>query len=146
MLKKRMNKIIYNVDLIKKIAVIEKLIRLRVKDCIEQENQLVIITPPFQLSKFIGKKGVNTKKIESVLKTKVKFVEFSENVATFIKNIIYPLKISDQKEEDGIITLVPVDRKTRGYIIGRNGKNLREIENLVKRYFPIKEIKIENIQ
>jgi NusA-like KH domain protein len=141
-----MSKIIYNVDLIKKIAVIEKLIRLRVKDCIEQENQLVIITPPFQLSKFIGKKGANTKKIETTLNVKVKFVEFNENVATFIKNIIYPLKIADQKEEDGIITLTPVDRKTRGYIIGRNGKNLRDIENLVKRYFPVKEIKIENIQ
>ena len=39
-------------------------------------------------------------------------------------------------------TSIWLTTKTNGLIIGRNAQNLRELENVVNRYFKIKEIKV----
>jgi len=38
--------------------------------------------------------------------------------------------------------ITPPDTQTRGYLIGREAVNLRGFEEIVKRYFEIKEIKV----
>jgi len=44
--------------------------------------------------------------------------------------------------EEKIITIVGPDTKTKGLLIGRSGQNLRNYEEIVKRYFDINEIKV----
>jgi transcription antitermination factor NusA-like protein len=56
--------------------------------------------------------------------------------------MILPLRVSDIKEEDGVITLTGPDSQTKGLLIGRSAANLRLLEKNVKRYFDIKEIKV----
>ena len=46
------------------------------------------------------------------------------------------------REEGGIVFLDPKDLKTRGLLIGRGASNLRFFEAIVKRYFPIDELKV----
>ena len=43
---------------------------------------------------------------------------------------------------DGIITMTPESSESRGYLIGRAGKNLRNMESIIQRYFPIKEVRV----
>jgi len=35
-----------------------------------------------------------------------------------------------------------LDLKTRGLLIGRNAAHLRSYEEIMKRYFPVKELKV----
>ena len=138
-----MARIKFDVELIRFISIIQKITKSAVKDCIESEDKFLIIIGENEISKAIGKGGANVKKLERALKRKVKLVEYNSKVVQFIKNLVFPLKIVNAEEKDGIIIITPPDTKTRGYLIGRNAQNLRYTESIAKRYFPIKEIKVE---
>jgi hypothetical protein len=54
----------------------------------------------------------------------------------------HPLIVTDVTEEDGIVTIHHDDLQTKGLLIGKNAKNLRNLEKNVRRYFDVKEIKV----
>ena len=58
-------------------------------------------------------------------------------------NLITPLKAKDIKLDNRIVTINGADTKTKGLLIGRSAQNLRNYENIVKRYFDIDEIKVK---
>jgi len=124
------------------IALFENITRAKVKDCFVNGERLVFVVSPGFISKAIGKNGSNIKRLESMLKKKIKIVEYSEDKLRFIKNWLMPLKVTDIKEEDGIVTVTAPDTQTRGLMIGRSAQNLRGTEEVVRRYFEVKEIKI----
>ncbi len=137
-----MTKIKYDITLMKFIALFENITRAKVKDCFVNGERLVFVVSPGFISKAIGKNGSNIKRLESMLKKKIKIVEYSEDKLRFIKNWLMPLKVTDIKEEDGIVTVTAPDTQTRGLMIGRSAQNLRGTEEVVRRYFEVKEIKI----
>jgi len=124
------------------MSLFETITRVQPKDCIAQESQLLFIVPENKMSQAIGRQGINVKKLERALKRNIKIVPFKETVISFIVHLLHPLQIKEAKEEAGIITLTPQDTKTRGMIIGRGATNLRSLEAITKRYYPIKEIKV----
>ena len=68
--------------------------------------------------------------------------EFNPDLIQFIKNVVFPSKVKDIVEEEGVITITPPDSETRGYLIGKSASNLRNTEEVVKRYFELEEIKV----
>ncbi len=137
-----MTKIKYDVNIMKFISLFENITRARVKDCISKDDRLIFIVQPGEMGRAIGKKGANIKKLERALKKKIRIIEFDDEVTCFVSNCIFPSKAKDIEEKEEVITITPVDNKTRGYIIGRGGLNLRELEDIVKRFFTIEEIKV----
>ncbi len=136
-----MTRIKFDVNIIKIISLFESMTKAKVKDCIANERILFIVEKD-EISKAIGKGGANVKRIEKALNRKIKIVEFNSNLIQFIKNLIYPLKSKDIKEEDKNIIITPIDNNTRGLLIGRAAQNLRGFEEIAKRYFDIEQIKI----
>lgn len=114
----------------------------RVKDCISEDEKLIFIVEENEMGKAIGRNGANIKKIEGMLKKKVRLVEFSNDVLQFVRNLAYPIEISDAKNEDGIVTIHGKDTATRAMLIGRERSNINHLADIVKRYFDIKEIKV----
>ena len=135
-------KIKFDVEIMQFISLFEKITKTNAKDCFKQDKKLVFVVNPGMAGKAVGKKGMNIKKLENLMKKKVKIVEFDNDLITFVKNAIHPLQAKDIKEEDGVIIITPPDSVTRGYLIGREAVNLRGFEEIVKRYFDIKEIKV----
>lgn len=135
-------KIVYDIDAMKFMSLFENITRAKLKDCIIKENMILFIVQPNEISKAIGSKGVNVRKLERILNKRVKIVEFASEPVNFIKNLIHPLQVREINEEDGVYTLTPLDLKTRGLLIGRNASHLRAYEEIMKRYFPIKELKV----
>ena len=80
--------------------------------------------------------------MEKSLNKKIKIVEYNDSLLTFVGNVVAPCKVSDIVEEEGVVTITPVDSKNRELLIGRGGVNLRGFEAIVKRYFEIEEIKV----
>ncbi|MBS3113156.1 NusA-like transcription termination signal-binding factor [Candidatus Woesearchaeota archaeon] len=138
-----MIKIKYDMNLMKYISLFESITRTNVDDAFQQDEIVYFIVKEGMAGKAIGKKGINYKKIEGILKKKVRIIENSKDLSKFIENIIYPLKLANIEIEPTIIKLTAVDTKTRGILIGRGGINLRSTETIVKRYFnDLVEIKV----
>ena len=128
-----------------KIALFENLTHSKVKDFFDDpvQERLVFIVEKGQLWTALGKKSANVKKLMDKFKRKIKIVEFSDDLCEFVKNMVHPLKVHDVTEEDGIVTIRHEDMQTKGLLIGRNAKNLRNLEKNVRRFFDVKEIKVE---
>lgn len=136
-------KIKYDLNLMKFMSFFESLTNTRLKDCfIDKNSLLVFVVEENQIAKAIGKKGVNVKNIKEKLNRKIKIVEFNPHLEIFIANLINPLKAKEIKIDEKIVTIVGPDTKTKGLLIGRNGQNLRNYEEIVNRYFDINEIKV----
>lgn len=137
-----MMKIKFDIDLMKFISLFEKITGTDAKDCIKQEGKLVFIVNAGMAGKAVGKMGANIKKLENIIKKKIKIIEYSDDLVEFVMNAIHPLKAKDIKEENNIVTITPIDSQTRGYLIGREAVNLRGYEDIVKRYYNIEKIKV----
>ena len=83
------------------------------------------------------------KALNRQIQKKIKIVEFNENRETFIKRLVFPLKVTQVDAQGEVVNVTVPDNQTRSRMIGRNGVNLRNYEDIVKRYFPLKEIKIK---
>lgn len=138
-------KIIYDTGTMQVMVHFERMTGAKLKDCIIKEQQVIFIVEPGNIGKAIGPKGVNVKRLENALKKKVKIVEFSHELVSFIKNLAYPIDVKEVREkDDGVVVIVPPDLKSRGLLIGRNAQTLRAYEAVVQRYFSIKELKVAN--
>ncbi len=135
-------KIKYDAQLMKLMAFFESATRARLKDCFIDANGILTFIVAESIGLAIGKGGATAKKLESVLKRKIKIVAFSDNLEEFIGNLIMPLKIRGvELKEDKTVVITP-EPESRGYIIGRAASSLRNYESILKRYFDIKELRV----
>jgi len=137
-----MTKIKYDINLMKFISLFETLTRAKVKDCISNGN-LIFVVEKGEIAKAIGKNAVNIKRIEGILKKKIKIVEFNEDIVIFISNLIKPIKVENITNDDGIITITDPSNKTKGMLIGRDSVNLQKYKDIISRYFSIQDIIIK---
>ena len=136
-----MTRIKYDSDLIGLITLFESLTGARVKDCIANEKLIFIINEN-EMGKAIGKNGSNIKRVENKLNKKIKLVEFSKDILQFIKNLAYPVELTEIEQEDDLIIIHGKNTSIRAMIIGRERQNLNHLNEIVKRYFNIREIKV----
>jgi N utilization substance protein A len=137
-------KIVFDENTMKKMTLFESMTGTELKDFFDDpvQERLVFIVRPGQLWKALGKNGANVKRVEAAFKRKLKIVEFNPDLVTFVKNMARPLKVDDVTEADGIITISHSDPQTKGLLIGKNARNLRNMEENIRRHFPVKEIKV----
>ena len=136
-----MLRIKYSSDIMKYISLFESVTGAKVRDCIVNED-VIFVVHENEMGRAIGKQGSNIKRIEGILKKKIRLVESSNDVSQFIQNLIYPIRAQEIKEEDGMVTIYGSDTKTRGMLIGRDKHKINSINDIVKRYFKIKEVKV----
>ena len=135
-----MARIKYTADVMQYISIFESLTSAKVKDCIVNE-QILFIVNENDMGKAIGKQGSNVKRIENMMKKKIRLVEFNNDIVQFVQNLIYPIKAKEIKEENGIVNVYCNDVKSKGMLIGRDRHNINFVNGVVKRYFGINEIK-----
>ena len=135
--------ITFDSNTIKLISMFESITRARVKDCFDNKGTMVFIVEEGDIGKALGKKAVNVRKIENMLKKKIRVIEYSTDITKFVRNVIMPNKANEITYEEGIITITPTDPQSRGYLIGRAAEILRNNESIVKKYYKdLKEIKV----
>lgn len=122
----------------------ERITRVRVKDCFKDEEgeTIYFIVDAGFLGKALGKGGSNIKKVQNEFNKKIRVIEHRDNVAAFIKNVIYPLEADEIVQEGNDVVIKTANKKTKSLLIGRSGRNLKLINRAVKRFFNVDEIKI----
>lgn len=123
-------------------SLMERISGATVKDCFQDEDTIYFIVAPGDVGKAIGKGGMNIRRVQDELHKKIRVVEFREQMRDFIRNVIYPAAVEEIVEEEGAIILKDRSAKTKGLLIGRNGKNLKFINRAVQRFFN-KEVRVE---
>ncbi|MEK6837677.1 MAG: NusA-like transcription termination signal-binding factor [Nanoarchaeota archaeon] len=138
----KLQKIKYDNTLLKLMSFFEAITRAKLKDCfVDQNDMLVFVVEPAQFGLAVGRGGGNVKRVEAALKRKVKIVEFSGDIVSFVANLIQPAKAKSIELADVTVTIMP-DSSSRSYLIGRGGRNLRNYESIIQRYFPVKEVRV----
>ncbi|HII17633.1 TPA: NusA-like transcription termination signal-binding factor [Candidatus Woesearchaeota archaeon] len=127
---------------IKYISLFSSVTHADVRDLVIHGDAFLFIVAPSQVGRAVGKQGANVKKISAMLKKPVHIIEYSDNVCQFIGNMLYPERPDGITEEDGIITIHAPDARIKGKIYGRDRTRLKFVADVVKRQFPVKELKV----
>jgi len=135
-------KIVYDEKLMKYITLFENVIRVNVKDMFIKENSIYCIIEKSDLRKAIGPNGIKIKKLENLVKKKVKIIPYSDKVEEFVKDLLYGFDVEKIENKDGIVNIYCKDTKTKGLLIGRERRNLSNFEGIIKRFFPIQDLKV----
>ena len=131
-----------DMEVMRLIGLFEQVTRARVKDCFTFRDKLTFLVEEGQLWRALGKNRANLLKLERLLNQKIKIVEYKPEKLSFIANLLQPLRVVDMEESDGVVTIKGPDTKTKGLMIGARAQNLRALEEIVRRYFDCKEIKV----
>ncbi len=125
---------------IQTLAIFEKATGTYARDCIKDGDSIYFVVEKGKMGTAIGKGGVNVKRVREILRKDIKIFEYSPQPEEMIKNMIPAVKEVEIKGEEAVIT---VDSKDRSAVIGKGGKNIKIIKELVSRHFKIKNVRIK---
>jgi transcription termination/antitermination protein NusA len=137
------------------ISLFEKFTHAKTKDCFEDQfKRLVFCVEPGELFKAIGKDGANVKNLEARFNRKLWIIEFQPELEKFVAGLCYPNKVKSVEYDvqslwdttKHIVLITPENLLSRGYIIGKTGTNLRNMELVCQRYFKVDEIKVSEVK
>ena len=135
----------FDTKTIRLITLFENSTGAPVKDCLEDEesNSIYFVIEEGKVGIAIGKNGFSVKKAEKILGKTIHLFEFSNDIATFIKNMIPQSTMVKVKNENGkTIVEIKVDKADRAVVIGRDGRNKMFYEKLLKRNHSVDELVI----
>ena len=120
------------------------------RDCVEDEKQdrVIFVVNTGKMGLAIGKGGIHIKSLQNIVKRNVELVEFDEDPAKFLSNLLNSKLISEvkiNKRTDGSKqAIVMVDPRKKGIVVGREGRNAEKARLLAKRYFDITSVLINS--
>ena len=120
------------------------------RDCVEDEKQdrVIFVVNSGKMGLAIGKGGVHIKSLQNIVKRNVELVEFDDDPAKFLSNLLNSKLVSEvkiNKRTDGSKqAVVMVDPRKKGIVVGREGRNAEKARMLAKRYFDITSVLINS--
>lgn len=120
------------------------------RDCVEDEkqNRVIFVVNSGKMGLAIGKGGSHIKSLQNIVKKNVELVEFDDDPAKFLKNMLNSKLVSEVKlneRTDGSKqAIVIVDPRKKGIVVGREGRNAEKARLLAKRYFDISSVLINS--
>jgi N utilization substance protein A len=130
---------------IKCIGLFESLTGAKVMDCILEDDKLIFVVRERDVGLAIGKKGMHIKKMSNLSGKKIEVVGYSDHPKQFIKNILRPIKpktITISEKNNKKVVAIDIDRKDKGLVIGKSGKNIKRIRSLLSRHHNISDVQI----
>lgn len=133
-------KITLDQDTIQTINLFRNLTGSNVVDCVDSDEDLYFVVAEGQYGLAVGKSGVKIKNAEKVFKKNIKVFEYSTDLMTFIRNLVPEASEINQVEK---VIHVKVKQNAKAKVIGKNGKNIKIINEILKRHFDVDALKIK---
>lgn len=109
-------------------------------------NQIVFAVPKAKISSAIGKNAVNIKRMNDILRKKIKIVampaiDSDEGIGKFVAGVVAPIEFSkvEVKNDSVVIT---AGRQSKAALIGRNRTREKELGEVLKNFFHIGKLRI----
>lgn len=135
----------FDSQLIELIQFFEEFTKARVKDAFfDQNEKLTFVVEKGFIGKAVGKNASILKRVEEKMDRRIRVAEYSDNKLELIRSLVAPLALVEiSEDEDGVVYMEGKDEKTTGLLIGKQARNLRNLEWMVRRYMDVKEIRVE---
>lgn len=137
-------------DQMRMMSLFQSVTGVTAKDYVEdkKQNRSIFVVNSGKMGMAIGKGGIHIKSLQNMVKRNIELVEFDEDPAKFLSNMLNLKLITEvkiNKRQDGSMqAIVLVDPKKKGIVVGRDGKNAEKARLLAKRYFDITSILINS--
>ncbi|HYY39881.1 MAG TPA: NusA-like transcription termination signal-binding factor [Nitrososphaera sp.] len=135
-------------DELRLISLFQSITSATARDCIvdDKMDRVIFVVNKGQMGLAIGKGGSTIKQLQNMVARKIELVEFSDEPAEFIRNMLNADMINDvriSERDDGTKqAVVTVDPRKKGAVVGREGRNAEKARLLAKRYFQISNVLI----
>lgn len=135
-------------DELRLMSLFQSITSATARDCIvdDRMDRVIFVVNKGQMGLAIGKGGSTIKQLQNMVAKKIELVEFSDDASEFIRNMLNADMINDVRiSERGDGTkqaVVTVDPRTKGAVVGREGRNAEKARLLAKRYFQISNVLI----
>ncbi|MFH8119543.1 MAG: NusA-like transcription termination signal-binding factor [Candidatus Aenigmatarchaeota archaeon] len=131
----------FDTESIRLMTIFENLTGVQVRDCLVEEDTVYFLVDEEKIGMAIGKNGSVVKNVEAAINKTIKLFGFSDDLTKFIKNLIpKAINIKIMNSEDGKKVEVVVEKSEKPLVIGREGKNLKIIKELLKRNYDVSEL------
>ena len=137
-------------DQMRLISLFQNVTKVTAHDCIDDEkkDRIIFVVHTGKMGLAIGKGGSNIKSLHNILKRNVELVEYFDDPAKFLKNMLNPKLVNDvrlDKKQDGSLhAVVIVDPVKKGIVVGREGRHAEKARLFAKRYFDISNVLISS--
>jgi N utilization substance protein A len=135
-------------DELRLMSLFQSITSATARDCIvdDKMDRVIFVVNKGQMGLAIGKGGSTIKQLQNVVARKIELVEFSDDPAEFIRNMLNAEMVNDVRitdRNDGTRqAVVTVDQRKKGAVVGREGRNAEKARLLAKRYFQISNVLI----
>ncbi len=132
------------------ISLFQNVTKATARDCLddEKQNKIIFVVSEGKMGLAIGKGGSNIKSLQNILKRNVELIEYFDDPAKFLKNIVNPKYVIEVKLEtkpDGSSqAIIIVDHGKKGLVVGREGRNAERARLFAKKYFDISSVLINS--
>ena len=115
---------------IKIMALFESVLGVQARDCIIDNDSMYFLVDEGKAKLAIGKNGVFVKKMQSKTQRRIKVFEYSSDHEKFVKNMV---PRAQKVEIQGKRAVVNVEEGNKGFVIGKNGSNIKKIREFLFR-------------
>jgi N utilization substance protein A len=122
------------------------------RDCVEDEkqNRIMFVISPGKMGLAIGRGGAHIKTLQKMVKKNIELVEYNDDPATFLKNLLNNKLVSEVKlssRPDGSKqAVIVVNPRNKGIVVGREGRNAEKARLFARRYFEITNVQISSVE
>ena len=111
-----------------------------VVDCVDSDEDIYFIVAEGQYGLAVGKNGAKVRNAERVFKKNIKVFEYAADLMQFVRNLVP--EATDITETNKVIC-VKVGQHAKAKVIGKNGRNIKVLNELLKRHFDVEALKVK---
>ena len=120
--------------------------RVSTTKCFVYNNQIVFAVPKAKVSVAIGKGAENIKKLNEILRRKIKVVAMPaldnlEGIGKFVEAVVSPIEFNKVEVKENSVT-IHAGRQSKAALIGRGRQREKELADVLKIFFHIIRLRI----
>ena len=129
---------------IRYINLLDKISRVRTNKCFVHNNTIFFAVQGSEVSRAIGPRAENVKKIQEQIGIKVRIIKDAsgiEKAKEFIEEIVSPVRVRSVETDEQEIIITAGNNQNKAILIGRNKRRYEELRRILRDFFH-RELKI----
>ena len=127
-------------DSIRNIAAFEDVTQIHSHDCLITEDCVYFLVDPDKVGLAIGKNGVVIRELRKVFGRTIRVLGYYSEPDAFIRSV-FPTAKSVEMSGAGITITIPEEDRVSA--IGKNGRNIKAVREIMDRHFSIKSLRVK---
>lgn len=137
---------VIDMQLMRYINLFAKTTKVQTTKVFVYNNQIVFAIPKSKISVAIGKGAVNIRKMNEILRKKIKVVAMptvddNKEIGKFIEAVVAPVEFNSVEIQENSV-VINAGRQSKAALIGRGRQREKELADVLKNFFGVVKLKI----